>query len=76
MRRGHNGNGIGNRLAKAFGMLVAAGAGIFALTQLDSLRRYINIRRMSGAKHPKPPGTMVEGAEAPPRWGTSHWPVH
>jgi hypothetical protein len=76
MKRAHNDKGFGSRLARVIGMLAAAGAGIFAFTQIDSLRRYIGIRRMSASKHPTPPGTIEPGAPAPPRWGTSHWPVH
>ena len=61
------------RIPLAIGYMV--GAGVVFLAQIDSLRRYIRLRRISSG-HPTPPGTMPAGADAPPRWGTSHWPVH
>jgi hypothetical protein len=68
-------DGIFSRVAKMAGIAMLAGAGVVFLTQIDSLRRYLRLRRISNA-HPTPPGTTPPGADAPPRWGTSHWPVH
>ncbi|HEY2747638.1 MAG TPA: hypothetical protein VGL86_23615 [Polyangia bacterium] len=76
MRRWKHDDNGGNRVAKVVGMLALAGAGVFLLTQINSLRRYIHIRRMSARRHPRPPGTVREAADAPPRWGTTHWPMH
>ena len=67
---------IGKTLAKVVGSIALAGAGIFAISQLGTLRRYLRIRSMSARKHATPPGTIPPGETAPPRWGTSHWPVH
>jgi hypothetical protein len=67
---------IGKTLAKVVSAIALAGAGIFAFAQLGSLRRYLRIRTMSARKHATPPGTMPEAADTPPRWGTTHWPVH
>jgi hypothetical protein len=74
MRRWNHDNG--GRIGKILGVVAIAGAGVLILSQLGSLRRYINIRRMSARKHPRPPGTQRQGADAPPRWGTTHWPMH
>lgn len=68
-------DGIFSRIAKVAGVALLAGAGVVFLAQLDSLRRYIRLRRISNG-HPRPPGTVAASADAPPRWGTSHWPVH
>ena len=76
MRRGHNGDGLGERVIRVGGVLLMASAGALLLTQLPALRRYLGMRRMSAERHPRPPGTQTEATEAPPRWGTSHWPVH
>ena len=76
MRRGRSKNGLGKRLAQIGGGLLLVGAGAMLLTQFSALRRYINMRRMSGKRHATPPGTLPEASDAPPRWGTSHWPVH
>ncbi len=76
MRRGHNDRNLGSRLAKMAGVLLVAGAGVLVLTQLDTIRRYLGIRRMSARRHPRPPGTERQGTASPPRWGTSHWPIH
>jgi hypothetical protein len=56
--------------------LTLAGAGIFAIAQLSSLRRYLRIRKISARKHATPPGITTEPSDTSPRWGTSHWPVH
>ena len=74
MRRSNDSNGT--RIGKMFGLVALAGAGVFLLTQLGSLRRYLGMMRMSARRHPQPPGTLRQGDEAPPRWGTSHWPMH
>ncbi|HXU73547.1 MAG TPA: hypothetical protein VN947_29715 [Polyangia bacterium] len=76
MRRWHrNNDGIFSRVAKVAGAALFAGAGVILLTQIDSLRRYIRLRRIANG-HPTPPGTLKPGADAPPRWGTAHWPMH
>jgi hypothetical protein len=69
-------NNFVERVTRLAGALMLAGAGVFLLTQLGSLRRYIGIRRMSARRHPPPPGTQRQSTAAPPRWGTSHWPLH
>jgi hypothetical protein len=69
-------SGIGKTLAKVVGSIALAGAGIFAIAQLGSLRRYLRLRMISAKKHATPPGTIPPGADAPPRWGTTHWPLH
>jgi uncharacterized protein DUF6893 len=77
MRRGFANNGFTGRVAKVIGAVLMAGAGVLVLTQLDSVRRYINMRRMSAPRRRNPPpGTQRAGTDTPPRWGTSHWPVH
>ncbi|MCU1281265.1 MAG: hypothetical protein JWM53_4811 [bacterium] len=76
MRRGHNDHDIGNRAAMMVGALALAGVGVVLLWQLGTIRRYVGMRRMSARRHPTPPGTMREAADTPPRWGTSHWPMH
>jgi hypothetical protein len=76
MRRWGGKQSFFDRLTMVAGTLALAGMGVLLLTQLRTLRRYINIRRMSAQKHPRPPGTLRQGADAPPRWGTMHWPVH
>ena len=75
MRRWHHKSSFTDRAARVAGFALLAGAGVLLLTQLGSLRRYFNIRRMAGSGHPRPPGTQRRGSEAPPRWGTSHWPT-
>jgi hypothetical protein len=68
-------NQFGKTLAKVVSAVALAGAGLFALAQLGSLRRYLRIRTISRS-HPTPPGTMPAGSDTPPRWGTTHWPMH
>ena len=76
MRRwSHENNTFVERVSRLAGALVLAGAGMLLLTQLDSLRRYIGIRRMSARRHPPPPGTQRQAVPAAPRWGTAHWPL-
>jgi hypothetical protein len=67
-------SGIGNTLAKVVSTIALAGAGIFAIAQFGSLRRYLRIRNISRG-HATPPGTMPASSDTPPRWGTSHWPA-
>jgi hypothetical protein len=75
MRRWQHRKSLTDRAAQAAGFVALAGLGVLLITQLDSLRRYFNIRRMSARPHPTPNGTIRPGADAPPRWGTAHWPV-
>ncbi|MDB4968870.1 MAG: hypothetical protein JWN44_4559 [Myxococcales bacterium] len=76
MRRGFDNGSLANRAALVAGVVVVAGAGILLVTQLGTLRRYIRMRVMAGRRHPTPPNTERAGDRTPPRWGTSHWPVH
>jgi len=76
MRRWQQSKSLTDRAAQAAGFVALAGLGVLLITQLDGLRRYFNIRRMSAPPHPKPNGTVQPGTEAPPRWGTAHWPIH
>jgi hypothetical protein len=76
MRRGHKDFFFSGRMAKLVGALFLAGTGLLALTQLDTLRRYLGIRRMSARRHPTPPGTQRQREATMPRWGSTHWPVH
>ena len=76
MRRGYDHKSLGSRIATIGGALLLASAGVLVLTQLDTIRRYLGIRRMSARRHPTPPGTQKAGTKTDPRWGTSHWPVH
>ena len=76
MRRSQDHDGIFSRVAKITGVALLAGASVMLLAQLGTIRRYIRMRRMSNDGHPRPPGTLSPSADAPPRWGTTHWPVH
>jgi hypothetical protein len=76
MRRGHDDHDFGNRAAMVMGALALAGVGVVLLTQLGTIRRYLGMRRMSARRHPTPPATLKEATKTPPRWGTSHWPIH
>ena len=76
MRRGHKSFDLGSQTALILGGMVLAGAGLLLLTQFDTLRRYIGMRRMSARRHPMPPNVEMQSQETYPRWGTSHWPMH
>jgi hypothetical protein len=75
MKRRHRRGGFVDRIMKVAGVLLMAGSGVLLLSQLSTVRRYIRMRRISAA-HPKPPGTLRASADTPPRWGTTHWPLH
>ncbi len=75
MRRWNRKQSLATRAATMAGALALAGAGVLLMSQFATIRRYLRMRGMSARRHPTPPGTTPEGNEAPPRWGTSHWPV-
>jgi hypothetical protein len=75
MRRGHNDDGLVNRVMKVGGVLLLASVGVLLVARFSAIRRYYGMRRMSARTHPKPPGTQTPGTAAPPRWGTTHWPL-
>lgn len=76
MRRWQHKKSLVDRAASFAGMLALAGAGVLLVTQYEALRRYLGIRRMSAPRHPEPPGIQPAADETPPRWGTTHWPLH
>jgi hypothetical protein len=76
MKRGHTRDGLADRVMKVAGTLLMVGSGVLLLSHFSAVRRYLRMKRMSASHHPRPPGTLTASADTPPRWGTTHWPLH
>jgi hypothetical protein len=71
-RRKHD--GIVGQVGKLVGAIAMAGAGILALAQLPSLRRYLRMKRMAAPHTPPQVEVDIAATSQRARWGTSHWP--